>query len=112
VRVERRHEVGRGGGEPLGADEIAGVAKGAERGIDPSRRPERLARLREGDRVAQRRLVLAAVQELLNDRGGGFDGEAAPPGPGPRRIRPRDGIERGERRAGEKQGLGLGIVPD
>ena len=81
--------------EPLGAEGIAGTAERAERGIDPSRRPELLAGLGEGDRVAQRRLVLAPVEQVLRHRGGAFQRQAAAPDAGPRRVGSGDGIEGG-----------------
>ena len=109
-RVERRLQVGRDGGEALGAERIAGTREDAEGGIDPSRRPEILPGPREGDRVAQRRLVLAPVEQVLRHRGGAFQRQAAAPDAGPRRVGFGDGIERGKRRAGEKQRLGLGIL--
>ena len=109
-RVERRLQVGCDRGEALGAERIARTREDAERGVHPSRRPELLPGLPEGDRVAQRRLVLAPVEQVLRDRGGAFQGEAAAPDAGPRRVGFGDGIEGGERRAGEIQGLGLGIV--
>jgi hypothetical protein len=68
------------------------------------------ARVSEGDRVAPRRLVLAPVEQVLRCRGGAFQGGAAVPEPGPRRVGSEAGIERGQGRAGEKQGLGLGMV--
>ena len=63
-----------------------GNREDAERGIDPSRRPELLAGLGEGDRVAQRRLVLAPVEQVLRHRGGALQGEPAAPDAGPWRV--------------------------
>ena len=87
-----------------------GPASVAEGGVDPSRRPERLPGPGERDRVAQRRLVLAPVEQVLRDRRGGFQGEAAAPHAGPQRVRPDDEIEGGQRRAGEIERLGLRMV--
>ena len=53
---------------------------------------------------------LAAFEQVLRDRGGGFQGKTGAPGPGPRRLGLGDGIERGQRRAGERQRLSLGKV--
>ena len=71
-RIERRLQVGRDGGEALGAKRVAADRERPERGIDPSRRPELLSGFRERDRVAQRRLVLAPVEQVLRHRGGAF----------------------------------------
>ena len=110
LRIERRLQVGGDGGEARGAERIAGASERPEGGVDPSRRPELLPGFREGDRVAQRRLVLAPVEQVLRHRGGAFQRQAAAPDAGPWRVGFGDGIERGQRRAGEKQGLGLGIL--
>src|SRR5208283_4438062 len=39
-RIERRLQVGCDGGQSPGAQEVAGTREDAERGVDPSRRPE------------------------------------------------------------------------
>ncbi len=108
MRVERRLQVGRDGREALGAKRVAGTREDAEGGVDPPRRPEVLAGPGAGDRVPQRRLVLAPVEQVCRDRDGALQGQAAAPDPGPRRVGLDDGIERGERRAGEIERLGLG----
>ena len=59
------------------------------------------------DRVPERRLVLAPVEQGLGDGGGAFQRQAGPPGPGPRRIGAGDGIERRKGGAGELERLGL-----
>ncbi len=79
---ERRLQVGRDRGEALGAERVAGTAKRPERGIDPSRRPERLTGPGEGDGVAQRRFVLAPVQQVLDHRRGALERQAATPAHG------------------------------
>ena len=87
-----------------------GPASDPEGGVNSSRGPELLAGLREGDRVPQRRLVLAPVEQGLRHRGGAFERQAAAPDAGPRRVGSDDGIERGKRRAGEIKRLGLRMV--
>ena len=54
----RRRRGARGGKDRRGRER-------AEGGVDPSRRPKLLPGLGEGDRVAQRRLVLAPVEQVL-----------------------------------------------
>src|SRR5208337_1655011 len=56
------------------------------------------------------RLVLAPFEQVLRHRGGAFQRQAAAPDAGPRRVGFGDGIEGGKRRAGEIEGLGLGMV--
>ena len=110
LRVERRLQVGSDGGEALGAERIAAVGEHAEGGIDPSRRPKLLTRFGEGDRVPERRLVLAPVEQVCGHRGGAFERQAAAPNPSPRRVGSDDGIERRKRRAGEKKRLRLRML--
>jgi hypothetical protein len=57
-RPERRLQVGGGGAEPLGAEGVAAIGEGAEGGIDPPRRPERLT----GPVVALRLKVRQPIQ--------------------------------------------------
>ena len=65
VRVERRLQLGRDRREALRAERVARPREGAEGGVDPPRRPEVLAGPGEGDRVPDRRLVLAPVEQVL-----------------------------------------------
>ena len=85
-RVERRLQVGRDRREALGAKGVAGTREGAEGGVDPPRRPEVLAGPGEGDRVPERRLVLAPFEQVLRRLRRRFSA----PGGGARR-RPRTG---------------------
>ena len=89
-----------------GRDRRDRTASGTQRRLFPRGRDP--VRVREGERVVQRRLVSRRASRSWAPRRG-FQGEAGAPGPAHGGAA-GDGVERGQRRAGEKQRLLLGKV--